>query len=189
MRARDIMTRPVVRAGPGTPVREAIALLTGHGVAALPVVDDENQVVGIFTEADALAGVLTGEPVGPDLRVQEVMTKPVDTVDLDADVSDIAARMLVGRLRSIPVTDEGGLAGIVSRRDLLRPLVRQDDTIAAQLRGLLSDYAGHRALWEVSVTGGIVTIRGPFADEAERRLVAALGRIVAGVVSVELCPR
>ncbi|RJQ89802.1 BON domain-containing protein, partial [Amycolatopsis panacis] len=73
-------------------------------------------------------------------------------------------------------------------RDLLRPLVRQDDTIAAQLRGLLRDYAGHRALWEVSVTGGIVTIRGPFADEAERRLVAALGRIVAGVVSVELCP-
>lgn len=186
MQARDIMSRPVVRLGPDTPVREAIALLTEHCVATLPVVDDENHLVGIFTEADALAGVLTGEPVGPDLRVQAVMTKQVDVVDLNTDVSDIAARMLVDRLRSMPVVDEGGLVGIVSRRDLLRLLVRHDDAIASRLRALLSDYAGHRIRWDVAVAGGAVTIHGTFADEAERRLVTALARIVEGVVSVEL---
>ncbi|MGW4394115.1 CBS domain-containing protein [Amycolatopsis nivea] len=186
MRARDIMTRPVVRVGPGTPVREAIALLTEHCVAALPVVDEGNRVVGIFTEADALAGVLTGEPVAPELRVDAVMTTSVETVDLDADGSDIAARMLIDRLRSVPVVDDGELAGIVSRRDLLAPLVRRDDAIASRLRALLSDYDGHQARWDVSVVGGRVTVRGAFADEAERRLVAALARTVEGVLAVEL---
>ncbi|WIX75610.1 CBS domain-containing protein [Amycolatopsis carbonis] len=106
MRARDIMSRPVVRVGPATSVREAIALLTGHGIAALPVVDDNNRVLGLFTESDALSGVLTGEPVGPGLLVESVMTKPVEVVGLDTEVSDIAVGMLVDRLRSVPVVHE-----------------------------------------------------------------------------------
>ncbi|QRP50222.1 CBS domain-containing protein [Amycolatopsis sp. FDAARGOS 1241] len=186
MRAREIMTRPVVRVGLATPVREAIALLTEHCIAALPVVDEDNRVIGLFTEADALAGVLTGEPVGPDQLVESTMTKPVEVAGLDTDVSDIAARMLVDRLRSIPVVDDGRLAGIVSRRDLLRSLVRHDDTIASQVRCLFSDYTGHRDLWSVSVTGGRVTVRGTFTDEAERRLVTALAKTVGGVTEVEL---
>ncbi|MET7990933.1 CBS domain-containing protein [Amycolatopsis sp. NPDC005232] len=186
MRARDIMTRPVVVVGPATPVREAIVLLMEHGIAALPVVDEENRVVGSFTEADALSGVLTGEPVAPGRLVESVMTRLVVVVELDTDVSDIAARMLVDRLRSIPVVDAGGLAGIVSRRDLLRPLVGHDDAIAAQVRGLFKDYTGHRDLWSVSVTAGLVTVRGIFADEAERGLVAALAKTVEGVTAVEL---
>ncbi|MEV4603358.1 CBS domain-containing protein [Amycolatopsis sp. NPDC049253] len=186
MRARDIMSRPVVRVGPATPVREAIALLTRHGIAALPVVDDNNRVLGLFTESDALSGVLTGEPVGPGLLVESVMTKPVEVVGLDTEVSDIAVEMLVDRLRSVPVVDDGGLAGIVSRRDLLRPLVRHDDAIASQVRSLFSDYTGHRDLWSVSVTGGLVTVSGTFADEAERRLVTALAKTVDGVTGVEL---
>ncbi|MFI5615733.1 HPP family protein [Amycolatopsis sp. NPDC051903] len=186
MRAREIMSRPVVRAAPDTPVREAIALLTGHGIAALPVVDDDNQVVGLFTEADALSGVLTGAPVGPDLRVDSVMTKLVEVVGLDTDVSDIAARMPVDRLRSVPVVDDGDLVGIVSRRDLLRPLVRHDDAITSQVRSLFSDYTGHRDLWSVSVAGGLVTVCGNFSDEDERRLVTALAKTVEGVTAVEL---
>src|SRR6266498_1938614 len=65
MRARDIMTRPVVRVGPGTPVREAIVLLTEHCVAALPVVDPDDRVLGIFTEADALRSGITDGGPGP----------------------------------------------------------------------------------------------------------------------------
>ncbi|MEV4603609.1 CBS domain-containing protein [Amycolatopsis sp. NPDC049253] len=189
MRARDIMTRPVVGVGPATPVREAIVLLMEHGIAALPVVDEDNRVVGSFTEADALSGVLTGEPVAPSRLVGSVMTEPVDVVELDTEVSDIAARMLVDRLRSIPVVDAGGLAGMVSRRDLLRVLVRHDDTIAARVRGLFKDYTGHRDLWSVSVTAGLVTVRGAFSDEAERRLVTALVKTVEGVTAVELAGR
>ncbi|EOD69602.1 HPP family protein [Amycolatopsis vancoresmycina] len=185
MKARDIMTRPVVRVRPATPVREAIVLLTEHCVAALPVVDEDDAVLGVFTEADALRSGLTGG--APDVLVATMMTAPAETVRLDTDISEIARRMLGDRRRSIPVVDdEGVLAGIVSRRDMLSPLVRQDDSIASHLNALLTDYSGNRDRWAVSVTGGMVTIRGAFADEAERRVVAALAKTVCGVVGVEL---
>jgi CBS domain-containing protein len=186
MKARDIMTRPVVRIGPGTPVREAIVLLTEHCVAALPVVGEEDAVLGVFTEADALRSGVAGEGPAPDVLVGSVMTTPAETVALDTDVTEIARRMLGDRLRSIPVVDDGVLVGIVSRRDMLSPLVRQDDSIASHLNALLTDYSGHRDRWTISVTGGMVTIRGVFTDEAERRVVVALAKTVYGVVGVEL---
>lgn len=185
MKARDIMTRPVVRVGPATPVREAIVLLTEHCVAALPVVGEDDAVLGVFTEADALRSGITG--AAPDVLVATMMTTPAETVGLDTDITEIARRMLGDRRRSIPVVDDDGvLAGIVSRRDMLSPLVRQDDSVASHLNALLTDYCGHRDRWAVSVTGGMVTIRGTFTDEAERRVVTALAKTVYGVVGVEL---
>jgi CBS domain-containing protein len=188
MRAREIMTRPVVRVGPRTIVREAIALLTEHGVATLPVVNADNQVIGIFTESDALRSGITDGWLVSDRTVGSVMTTPVEVIGLNTEVVEIARRMLGDRLRSVPVVDEGVLVGIVSRRDMLRPLVRQDDTIASHLNALLTDYSAHRDRWAVEVTGGLVTISGEFTDEAERRVVAALARTVQGVINVDLCP-
>ncbi|MEQ0557979.1 CBS domain-containing protein [Amycolatopsis sp. NEAU-NG30] len=185
MKARDIMTRPVVRVGPATPVREGIVLLTEHCVAALPVVGEDDTVLGVFTEADALRSGIAG--AAPDALVATAMTAPAETVGLGTDVAEIARRMLGDRLRSIPVVDDDGvLVGIVSRRDMLSPLVRQDDSIASHLNALLADYSGHRDRWLLSVTGGMVTIRGAFTDEAERRVVTALAKTVYGVVGVEL---
>ncbi|GLY38207.1 histidine kinase [Amycolatopsis sp. NBRC 101858] len=187
MKARDIMTRPVVRVGPATPVREAIVLLTEHCVAALPVVGEDDAVLGVFTEADALRSGVAGKGLAPEVPVATTMTAPAETVGLDTDVTEIARHMLGDRRRSIPVVDDDGvLVGIVSRRDMLTPLVRQDDSVASHLNALLTDYSGHRDRWAVSVTGGMVTIRGVFTDEAERRVVAALAKTVYGVVGVEL---
>ena len=187
MKARDIMTRPVVRVGPATPVREAIVLLTEHCVAALPVVGEDDAVLGVFTEADALRSGVAGKGPAAGVLVATVLTAPAETVGLDTDVAEIARRMLGDRRRSIPVVDDDGvLAGIVSRRDMLTPLVRQDDSVASHLNALLTDYCGHRDRWAVSVTGGMVTIRGAFTDEAERRVVTALAKTVYGVVGVEL---
>ncbi|QWF77998.1 CBS domain-containing protein [Amycolatopsis sp. CA-230715] len=189
MQAHEIMTRPVVRVGPSTPVREAVALLTEHGVAALPVVDADSRVVGVFTESDALRAETTENGFDPARRVRERMTTPVEVVSLDTDAREIARRMLGDRLRSVPVVDDGVLVGIVSRRDVLRPLVRGDDSIAARLLALLTDYSGHRDRWSVEVIGGAVTIRGEFHDDAERQVVRALARTVPGVVSIELGPQ
>lgn len=189
MQAREIMTRPVVRVGPSTPVREAVALLTEHGVAALPVVDADCRVVGVFTEFDALRAEVAGNGLVPAQRVSERMTTPAEVVSLDTDAREIARRMLGDRLRSVPVVDDGVLVGIVSRRDVLRPLVRGDDSIASRLLALLTDYSGHRNRWSVEVLGGAVTVRGEFGDEAERQVVRALARTVPGVVSIELGPR
>jgi CBS domain-containing protein len=181
MHARDVMSRPVVSIGAGATVLEAITALTEHGFAAVPVVDDGEHVVGIFSESDGLrAEHLRTAPV------TEVMTTPVEVTTPDADVATIAERMLAGHLRSVPVVEEGLLVGIVARRDLLRTMVSTDDVITANVRGLLDKYAGSRRHWNVRVSDGLVTVWGGFADTAERSLVGALVRTVGGVRSVTI---
>ncbi|PXY36518.1 CBS domain-containing protein [Prauserella flavalba] len=188
MHARDIMSRPVVTVSPDTSILDAIALLLRHGFAALPVVDEDDRVIGIFTEADALRGEASAQGRA-DLTVASSMTRPVEVVTADTDLVRIGRKMLADSLRCVPVVHEGVLIGVVSRRDLLRPLVRQDDAIAAQLRGVLADYDGHRNRWSVEVVGGIATIRGDFADAAERQMLDALAKSVPGVVRTQLAPR
>lgn len=182
MLAREIMTRPAVAVSPETPVREATAMLIEHGFAGMPVVNEDDQVVGVFTEADALRADFGSA----ETAVAAVMVKPVEVVSPDTDVTEVARHMLVDRLRCVPVVEEGVLTGVISRRDLLRPLVRHDDAIAAQLHVLLDDYAGHRRRWSVEVAGGVVTVGGGFTDAAERQTVRALVHTVPGVSRVEL---
>ena len=181
MRARDVMSRPVVSVDTGATVLDAVTALTEHGFAAVPVVDDGDRVVGIFSESDGLrAGHRRATPV------TEVMTHPVEVTTPDADVAVIAERMLTGHLRSMPVVEEGLLVGMVARRDLLRTMVCTDDVVVANVRGLLDRYAGSRRHWDVVVTDGHVTVSGEFADVAERSLVGALARTVGGVADVVL---
>lgn len=182
MYARDVLSRPVVTTRPETPLREAAALLTAHGFAALPVIDEEGRVVGMLSESDALAA---GAEVR-DVTVRAVMSVPVEVVTPGTDVAAIASRMLSGHLRSMPVVEAGLLVGIVSRRDLLRTLLNDDAIIDAKIRALLDDYAGSRRQWSTDVADGVVTVRGIFADPREQQIVAALARTVDGVESVDV---
>lgn len=181
MRARDIMSRPAVSVDTHSTVREAVTALTEHGFAAVPVVDENDCVVGIFSESNGLRNGRHGTA-----QVTSVMHTPVEMVDPDTDVAFIAERMLVGHLRSLPVVEEGRLVGMIARRDLLRTMVRSDDVVVANVRGLLDRYAGSRRRWTVEVAGGQAAIVGDFADEAERAVVAALARTVPGVQAVTL---
>lgn len=188
MKARDVMSRPVVSIGLATTVREAVTLLTEKGFAGLPVVDGLGQVIGIFGESDAVRAAMTAGD-GVDHRddpVSNAMTTPVEVVTPSTDIATVAERMLASRLRCLPVVEEGLLIGVVARRDLLRTLIRDDDVIAANVRALLDDYAGSRRQWAVEVDNGVVIISGEFADDAERNVVAALSRTVAGVTGVDL---
>ncbi|MEU1952893.1 CBS domain-containing protein [Nocardia rhamnosiphila] len=104
MRARDILSRPVVTVHPDTPLPEAVALLTGHGFAALPVVDDEDHVVGILSESDAMSAETS------TAAVETAMTVPVEVVGPTTDAAAVAASALEHRVRSLPVV-EAGLQG------------------------------------------------------------------------------
>ncbi|WP_067669926.1 CBS domain-containing protein [Nocardia miyunensis] len=184
MYARDILSRPVVTVQPQTPLREAVALLTEHGFAALPVVDDGEHVLGMFSEADALAA----ESTHTGANVAAVMSVPADVVEPGTLVGVIAARMLALHRRSMPVVEAGVLVGIVARRDLLRALICDDAAIESKVRARLDNYLGSRRQWAVAVADGHVSIRGPFADAAEQRTVSALAMTVEGVEEVRTLP-
>src|SRR5262249_41489106 len=112
--------------------------------------------------------------------VGQVMTDTVVCLPDSADTADAAELMLNYDVRAVPVVSGSKLLGIVSRRDLLRTLIRGDDAIAAEVRSRLDYYAGHHGRWSVAVDDGVVTVGGQFDDEAEGQVITVLARTVAG---------
>jgi CBS domain-containing protein len=203
VQARDVMTREVVTVGPDTSAKYAAEIMAEHGFAALPVVDEDDRLIGIVAEADVLRDRMPPDPrlhllrgggtpaPPPSLLVHGVMTSHVRSVEATADVADVARVFVDERLRSVPVLDGGRLVGIVSRRDLLRALVRPDEEIRHEVLRLVEGYTGPLDSWEVTVIDGLATIRRarglpePTA-EVEQRALSALARTVGGVVGVRV---
>src|SRR4051794_8560241 len=168
VQVREVMTGDVVTVGPDTPAKYAAEVMAERGFAALPVVDDDGVVIGIVAEADVLRDRLPQDPrlhlfresevrSSPALLVRGVMTSPVRTVPLTADVADVARLFVDARLRSVPVLDGARLVGIVSRRDLLRALIRPDAEIRRDVLRLLEAYTQELQGWSVAVSDGVVT--------------------------------
>lgn len=201
MRARDLMSAPVITASPDTSVKRAAVLLSSHGFTALPVVDAEQRLIGIVTEADVVRdrfprdpryryiyeSEVTGQlddsrPTAPD-TVGEVMSTPATAMSAGTDVVDLVTMMLDSRVRSMPIVDGDRLVGIVTRRDLVRALARDDRSIAADVRHRLRMYGGPDR-WHVEVHDGEVLIGDEFDDATDRHVAVTLAEAVPGVTSV-----
>ncbi|MET7422477.1 CBS domain-containing protein [Dactylosporangium sp. NPDC005555] len=117
------------------------------------------------------------------------MVEDVVVVAADADVADVAKVMLDYEVRCVPVLDEVELVGVVSRRDILRSLVRTDDVVCLEVQRRLDDYAGGQRCWTVTVCDGAAVIHGRFDDEVQKTVAGVLARTVGGVSSVELVAR
>ena len=197
MRARDVMTTPVITIDADARVIDAAEQLSANLITSMPVLDADGRLVGMISELDILRGRLAHDPRShmrrdqhdmpdPDKTVRSVMTPVAVCLTEFADVADIAETMVEGEMRAIPIVDGPRILGIVSRRDLLRTLVRSDETIAAEIRSRLEGQPGVPEDCAVSVTDGIVTIVGRFQTTSEREVVDALARTVSGVQRVHL---
>ena len=192
MQARQIMTSPVVTVRADTTVREAATLLLENRITAAPVLDADEELIGIVSEGDLVVDrfahdprnrvqPIQDEPPGPQ-TVGEVMTTPVIALGPSADAADLAETMLGADVRSVPIVEGATVIGIVSRRDLLRTLVRDDDAIRAEIVGRIAEFTGPAGTWDVQVTDGAVVIVGDLDDDD--RTAIAIARTVPGVSSV-----
>ncbi|MEO3856623.1 CBS domain-containing protein [Acrocarpospora sp. B8E8] len=209
-----VMTRTVALVTADTPFKEIAEILIARGVSAVPVVDGENRVIGIVSEADLLRKEefrelyyregyqpplrarlrhrLNREPGDPEAKshgdiAAELMTAPAITVR--PQLSTVAAARLMEKhgIKRLPVVDEGDrLVGVVSRHDLIRVFVRPDADIAQDVR---QEVLG-RSLWvdtehvRVRVDQGIVTLRGSMTRRSEAEIAARMVGRVNGVVDV-----
>jgi len=194
MKVWEIMSRPVITIPPDLPIKHVAAILLEKRISGVPVVDEEDRLLGIVTEADLIPLETEPDPRSHILPLprrlrplpasaEQVMTRDVICLNEEADVGE-AARLMVDRhVKRIPVLSEGKVVGIVSRRDILKVLARTDDEIRIELGDVLDDEIAMLGRFRAEVSGGIVTLRGPI-DERERRLAYLLARRVPGVVEV-----
>jgi len=124
---RDVINTDVLTISAGATVDEAVHLLVDNHISGLPVVDEQERLVGIVSEYQLLETLFS-----PEIRkmlVRDVMTKDVLTVTPNTMLSDAASLMVTHRIRRLPVVDDGKIAGIVSRHDLLRYTVESGEEL------------------------------------------------------------
>lgn len=119
--AKDVMSRNLVVVHADDPAIDAALLMVQRNISGIPVVSDGMVLVGIITEKDVLKLLIE---VDPDKRVRDYMTKTVKSFDESKKVLDICAYLFLHDIKRVPIVKEGKLVGIVSRKDVIREILR-----------------------------------------------------------------
>ena len=191
MKVTAVMSAPVITIGPQASIKVAARLLVSCGISALPVTDPKGRLVGIVSEADLLPMEARPDPRAQATPIEptagsaprtvgDVMTRKVLTVATDCEVSQAARLMIEAEVKRLPVMDGERLAGIVSRRDLVKVIARRDEDLQAELDRRLTELG---AGGSVAVDGGIATIRIP-AGRVDKRLAESVALTVPGILEV-----
>lgn len=120
----EVMTRGVISIGETATIEEAMRLMTERHVSSL-IVERENDadVYGVITRKDIINKVI-GHSLDPKkVRVLEVMTKPMMTVNKKMDIMHVARLMARTDVRRFPVMDGDEIIGIISNSDIFRAYV------------------------------------------------------------------
>lgn len=121
MRAREVMSRPVMSVRPCASARATASMLARSDCTDAPVVDADGLLHGIVSEADLVRGrTLAGDDRGAGPLVRDVMMPFPGAVGPDTELAEVAQLMRATARRSVPVVEHGRLVGVVTRRDLLR---------------------------------------------------------------------
>jgi len=147
--ASEIMEKAFVTAGPDTSVYELVNLFVKNKVTAIPIINDEDELVGIVTDADLLykkvkphvphyvnllgasiyySGISAYNRGFKKLMAgtaKELMTKDVIIAAPDAPVEQIAGVMVAEHLKVIPIVDKKHVVGIVTRGNILDELYQE----------------------------------------------------------------
>jgi CBS domain-containing protein len=198
----DVMTTRVIAVKRAAGYKEICGVLRQYRVSACPVINDDEKVVGVVSEADLLYKVADPSPpmglirlrwkLGEESKVNAVtagqlMTTPAISIQPAIPVQVAAQVMQERRIRRLPVVGLGGLLiGIVSRSDLLSVYERPDSEVRNEVvcEILAGEFELNPAEFEVTVASGVVTLAGPIARLQTALELLARVRHAAGVVAV-----
>ncbi len=142
MIVQDIMSTNVKTVTVDQPVKDIAIMMVMDHISGAPVVDGDNNLVGIISEKDILQHMFPKlEEVMSDThfdfenmesnykdtmnyKIGDIMTKDVASIDLEMPCLKAASTMWLRKFRRIPVTSQGKLAGIVSIGDVHRAIFK-----------------------------------------------------------------
>ena len=120
----NIMTTEVVTVTPDTSIFDAIEILVANNFTGLPVVDSQNQPIGVVTEKDLLRFIFKLEKHPSKTKniktVKDVMTRYVASFNVHEPLDSLYKCLMNGRFRRVPILSDGKVIGLVSRSDLIK---------------------------------------------------------------------
>ena len=202
----DVMSTNVISANPQDSFAQLAMMLRNAAIRAVPVVDDDDRLCGVVSEADLMAAVAHAE--GGDARrwwrprhirrrspqakagattAAELMTTDVETVSPATPLPAAARTMMDRQLSWVPVCDEAGrVVGVLGRRDVLTVFLRDDASIRAEIVDDILRYVllADPSAVQVEVAGGVVTLTGELDTRLDTRVAVRLTERVEGVAAV-----
>jgi CBS domain-containing protein len=124
LKAKDIMTKNVISVKKDTPIFDALETLTANNITGIPVVREDMILVGVLSEKDVLRLAYNQEDA-EQKTVDDFMTQPAIHFDSNESFLDICDCLMTNYFRRIPVTSEGKLVGIISRKDIIDYILQQ----------------------------------------------------------------
>lgn len=200
----DLMTDKVVRVQRGTTFKEIVAVLQEFDITAVPVVDDGERPVGVVSEADLLrrasgsasrAALLTADPTAAQpttadaLTAEGLMSAPAVCARPDWTVVEAVQALEEHGVKRLPVVDDDGqLAGVVSRGDLLRIFLRPDRSIRSEIIEdvVVRTLSLPASSVGVEVADGRVVLSGTVPRPSILPVLERLCRSVDGVIDVDV---
>lgn len=122
--AKDIMSSKLIVAKEGMNIEDAVKILVNNKITGLPVVDGKGKMIGILSEYDIIASVGKEKKIDSSLFKNGITySTKVESVSEDTSLQEILDRFIQLKCRRLPVLDrDGRLAGIISRRDVMKVL-------------------------------------------------------------------
>jgi CBS domain-containing protein len=206
MRARELMSSPVLTVHPKASLKEVAILMATHNISGVPVVDDLGHLMGILSESDVLKRLERGEQneslrgllhhlvnagrADPKLKAHTagaLMNEHVITAGPGASVRELLHMMIAHDINRIPIVEGSQVVGIVTREDILRAIARPDTSITADAQWrLLHDLWIDTSGLSITTRNGIVTISGEVGTRSEAELLTRWVTTIEGVVDVEV---
>jgi CBS-domain-containing membrane protein len=148
--AKDIMTPDPIVVRPETLIPEAARLLLEKNINGIPVVNDNNELVGIicqsdlvamqrkipfpslFTLLDSLLPLNSSSKMEKEIKkiaaakVEDAMTTHPESVNKNTALEELAEIMVLKKYHTLPVVEGGKLVGVVGKADVLKTLMKQE---------------------------------------------------------------
>ncbi|WP_299112298.1 CBS domain-containing protein [uncultured Winogradskyella sp.] len=127
LKVKDYMTTNLITFKPDQSVQEVVESLIKYKISGGPVVNNQQELVGIISEGDCLKQLSESRYYNMPLEhdnVEKRMATNVETIDGNMDVFDAANKFLQSKRRRFPIVENGKLVGQISQKDILKAALK-----------------------------------------------------------------
>ncbi|RPD93304.1 CBS domain-containing protein [Aureibaculum marinum] len=124
----DYMTTKLITFRPEQPVSEVVESLIKNRISGGPVVNENNELVGVISEGDCIKHISESRYYNMPMdnnTVDKHMVKDVDTIDGNMNIFEAADKFLKAKHRRFPIVENGKLIGQISQKDILIAALEQ----------------------------------------------------------------
>ena len=115
----DVMVKQVITTRKDSTVEEAVKLMNEREIGCL-IVTENDRPIGILTERDLLKRILVKSKDLKGMKVQDVMSMPLISVEPNVQIGDASRLMFQKNIKKMPIVKKGELVGLVTLTDILR---------------------------------------------------------------------